>query len=141
MKVQVMERKVMWGDLDPLGIVFYPRYYEWMDGCAHLFFQGLGIPLGSLLRERGIIFGLVETGCTYLSPGRYHDLIRIRASLADVQARSVLLKFSLVKGLQEEPLAEGMERRVCLDARDPGRLRAVEIPSDIREILEGAIAG
>jgi len=28
MKQNIVERKIMWGDLDSLGIVFYPRYYE-----------------------------------------------------------------------------------------------------------------
>ena len=41
MHVHTVERRIMWGDLDSLGIVFYPRYYEWMDACGHLLFESL----------------------------------------------------------------------------------------------------
>ncbi len=27
--------RVEWGDCDPAGIVFYPRYFEWFDRCTH----------------------------------------------------------------------------------------------------------
>ena len=33
----VIERQIGWGDLDPAGIVYYPRYYEWIDAAGHLF--------------------------------------------------------------------------------------------------------
>jgi acyl-CoA thioesterase FadM len=30
--------QVRWGDVDPAGIVFYPRFFEWYDlGCEALF--------------------------------------------------------------------------------------------------------
>ncbi len=32
----VLKKKVSWGDLDPLGIVFYPRYYEWIDAASQI---------------------------------------------------------------------------------------------------------
>ena len=27
--------RVQWGDCDPAGIVFYPRYFEWFDAVHH----------------------------------------------------------------------------------------------------------
>jgi len=69
-KETVVERKIMWGDLDALGIVFYPRYYEWIDGCGHLFFEAAGFRQGDLWKERGLIFGLVETSCKYFCSGQ-----------------------------------------------------------------------
>ena len=35
----ITDMHIGWGDLDPLGIMFYPRYYAWMDECGHLFFK------------------------------------------------------------------------------------------------------
>ena len=31
--------RVQWGDCDPAGIVFYPRYFEWFDACTILLFE------------------------------------------------------------------------------------------------------
>ena len=56
----VTEERIRWGDLDSLGIVFYPRYYEWIDACGHRFFEIAGIPFDSMWRKHKIIFGMVE---------------------------------------------------------------------------------
>ena len=73
MKQSIVERKIFWGDLDALGIVFYPRYYEWIDAAAHHFFEEIELNPGSLWKERNILFGLVESSCRYHMPGRYHQ--------------------------------------------------------------------
>jgi hypothetical protein len=48
MKQNIVKRKIMWGDLDPLGIVFYPRYYQWLDACGHLFFEAINLNIDKL---------------------------------------------------------------------------------------------
>jgi acyl-CoA thioesterase FadM len=48
----MVERKVMWGELDAMGVVFYPRYYEWIDSCGHRFFEFVGLPMMKLQQER-----------------------------------------------------------------------------------------
>ena len=52
MKQHIEKKTIAWGDLDALGIVFYPRYYEWIDAGAHLFFDSVKINLAVLWRER-----------------------------------------------------------------------------------------
>ena len=66
----LLNEKIMWGDLDALGIVFYPRYYEWFDACGHLFFEKINLNIGELWSERKILFGLAETSCRYLKPSK-----------------------------------------------------------------------
>ncbi|MGQ9653665.1 MAG: acyl-CoA thioesterase [Thermodesulfobacteriota bacterium] len=138
MKIHLVERRIMWGDLDALGIVFYPRYYEWMDASSHLFFESLGLTLGDLLRERGLTLGLHETSCRYHHPGRYHDLVQVRTSLAEVDSKTVLLRHLIVRMPDERTLVDGRERRICLDVRDPKRIRSLEIPKDIQDILSAS---
>ena len=31
--------RVQWGDCDPAGIVYYPRYFEWFDASSFLLFE------------------------------------------------------------------------------------------------------
>ncbi len=139
MKVHVLDQKIMWGDLDPLGIVFYPNYYKWMDGCAHLFMESLGLPMKELLEKQGIIFALIETRCQYYSPGKYHQTVRIRTSLAAMEPKTLLLRYRFHRMPQDELMAQGWERRVCLDASDPLHLKARDIPQDIALILGSAL--
>jgi len=137
-KQYILERKIMWGDLDALGIVFYPRYYEWIDGCAHLFFASLGLSLGDLACDKKMIFGLVETSCRYFQPGRYHQDIRIITAISEIGDKTVTLTHNITLAADGQALAEGREKRICLDISRPDELRAVPIPPEIRRVLEQA---
>jgi 4-hydroxybenzoyl-CoA thioesterase len=126
----------MWGDLDSLGIVFYPRYYEWFDACGHLFFEKIGLPFGKILAERNIIFGLIETSSRYSSPCRYHQEIEIHTSIDELGARTMRLKHQLFLATGEQPLmVEAYETRICMDVSDPAHIKAMRFPADIFEKL------
>jgi YbgC/YbaW family acyl-CoA thioester hydrolase len=139
MKTNTVERRIMWGDLDALGIVFYPRFYEWMDGCAHLFFDTLGLEQMSLWREHSIIFGLVETGCRYSRPARYHQNIRIVTHIGEMDNKTLTLHHRIVAATDESPLLQGFEKRICMDVSDPANIRGREFPDAIRSALASAM--
>jgi YbgC/YbaW family acyl-CoA thioester hydrolase len=128
----------MWGDLDSLGIVFYPRYYEWIDACGHLYFEAIGLPLGDLWRRRNLQFGLVETSCRYHKPARYHQEIRITTYIQELEVKTVRLKHTLCDAKDDSLLVEGVEQRICLDVSDLPNFKAVPIPEDIYEVLKKA---
>jgi len=134
----VVERIIAWGELDPLGIVFYPRYYEWMDDCGHRFFDALGLSLGVLREKNHLIFGLVETGFRYHSPGRYGDRIRAVTRILRLERKILVLETSILRVPADELLAVGFEERICLDCSDPSRLRAADIPPEILEKLQNS---
>lgn len=133
-----LKRKVMWGDLDSLGIVFYPRYYEWMDGGGHLFLESINLNVGELWRERNLLFGLVETSCRYLKPVRYHQEIYLVTSIDALDEKTVVLKHSIRASENDELMVEGFEKRICLDVSDPGAFRAIAFPYDIYAVLKEA---
>ena len=140
MKQNIVERRIMWGDLDALGIVFYPRFYEWFDGCGHLYFESIGLPMNQLWEKQNILFGLVETSCKYFSPGRYNDRIRIISCIEDLTPKTVTLLHRIETSSEGARLVEGLEKRICMDISDPKQFHAIEIPPDIFEILQDAEA-
>lgn len=141
MRENTVERRIMWGDLDSLGIVFYPRYYEWIDACGHLFFDAIGLNLGQLWRRRRLQLGLVETGCRYRSPGRYDQRIRITTRIGALRSKLVHLDHRIQDAATGALMVEGMEKRICLDVSNPEQFRAVDIPPDIRALLAEAAGG
>ncbi|MFH2011235.1 MAG: acyl-CoA thioesterase [Pseudomonadota bacterium] len=126
-----VERKIMWGDLDSLGIVFYPRYYEWIDGCGHLFFASLNVNLNDLSKKRQIGFGLVETGCRYFRPGRYHETIRITTCIEELTDKTIHLNHRITLASDDTLMVEGFEKRICMDLSNPDNIRAMDIPKDV----------
>lgn len=131
----ISERQIGWGDLDPAGIVYYPRYYEWIDAAGHLFFDAITLNMKDLGQQRQIQFSLVETGCRYLKPGRYLEKIKIITDIEDLGKKVVTLRHRIVGAEDGSILAEGTEKRICVDISNPERLRAKDIPEDILTIL------
>jgi YbgC/YbaW family acyl-CoA thioester hydrolase len=141
MTQNTVERKIMWGDLDSLGIVFYPRYYEWIDASGHMFFEKINLNIGELWHERNILFGLVETSCRYLRPGRYHQSIRIVTNIDALEEKTLAFKHCIYNSTDNALMVEGYEKRVCLDVSDPRDFRARVIPQDIYDVLKKAKGG
>jgi YbgC/YbaW family acyl-CoA thioester hydrolase len=126
----------MWGDLDSLGIVFYPRYYEWIDASSHQFFEAVGLDLKALWQDHQILFGLVETSCRYHHPGRYHQRIHILTRIDAMTPKTIDLRHDIELAADSALIAAGLEKRICLDVSDASAIRAVDIPDDIRRPLE-----
>ena len=135
------ERQIGWGDLDSAGIVYYPRYYEWIDTTNHQLFDALGLNMKTLWQTRQLQFGLVETRCHYLQPGRYLDKIRIVSEIEDLGKKTVILKTRIIRIEEDVVLAEGMEKRICIDSSNPERMKAKDIPEDILAILGRKMTG
>jgi YbgC/YbaW family acyl-CoA thioester hydrolase len=130
----------MWGDLDSLGIVFYPRYYEWINACGHLFFESLGLSLNTLWEERQIQFGIAESFCRYPRPGRYHDNIQIITHMDALSRYSLTLKYVICNAKEKYQMVTGFEKRICMNVSDLKNIRAKAIPEDIFAVFKNAMA-
>jgi len=127
----VHEIEVQWGDLDSLGIVFYPHFFAWADEGAHQLFRAAELPMDRLLTERKMSFGLVSSAAEFHSPARYGDRLLCRSTISKLGGRSVELTHRMVRRADEAPVATVREIRVCMDLSDPGRIRAQELPPDV----------
>ena len=125
---------IEWGDCDPAGIVFYPRYFAMFDAStAALFAATLGMPKIAWTKRFGILgIPMVDTRASFSIPSAYGDEVVIesrvtafRRSSFDVQHR--LLKADGAVGV------EGFETRVwtARDPADPARIRATPIPAEV----------
>ncbi|MEJ2639504.1 MAG: thioesterase family protein [Desulfosarcinaceae bacterium] len=133
------ERNIMWGDLDALGIVFYPRYSEWFDSNVHQFFIAAGVSQMESLQQQGLIFGLVETNCQFHHPGRYDDRITIATHLTAIGSKTLDLAHRIVSEQTQTLMVTSTERRICLKVSDVNTLRAAVIPQAVRHRLEACL--
>src|ERR671936_814061 len=108
---------VGWGDCDPAGIVFYPRFYAWMDLTSHVLVRALGIPREAMIapNPRLVGFPVVGTQAEFLAPARMDDRIEVRTWVARVGRSSLSLRHEVVR-LETDgsatPVARGREDRV-----------------------------
>ncbi|MCQ4160032.1 acyl-CoA thioesterase [Roseomonas sp. GC11] len=134
-------RLIEWGDCDPAGIVFNPRYFEWFDAAtAALFAAALGMPKPEMLRQHGILgIPLVDTRATFRAPCAFGDTVRIDSAVEDLRRSSLDIRHRLWRA--DGTLAvEGIETRVWAvrDATRPGGLRAAPFPAEVAARLTGA---
>ncbi|MBI1961827.1 MAG: acyl-CoA thioesterase [Candidatus Rokubacteria bacterium] len=131
--------QVRWGDVDPAGIVYYPRFFQWYDlGCEQLF-VALGLPWPETFPKYEIVgVPIVESGSKFVSPARYGDVLTIRSRVAWVRARTFRMEHEISVG--PRLCAAGFEVRAWVAwPKTPGeRLHAKPIPEDVVERLTGA---
>ncbi len=131
--------QVRWGDVDPAGIVFYPRFFEWYDlGCEALF-AALGLPWPEAFPRYGIVgVPIVESGSRFESPARYGDVLTIRSRVLWVKTKTFRVEHEI--STRDTLCASGFEIRAWVARpKAPGeRLHAVAIPEDVAKRLRGA---
>ena len=49
------EIHVEWGDCDPAGIVYYPRFFEYFDACTNALFEKAGLRKAETLKTYGLL--------------------------------------------------------------------------------------
>jgi len=91
--------QVRWGDVDPAGIAFYPRFFEWYDfGCEALF-ASLGLPWPEAFPRYDIVgVPIVESGSRFRSPVRYGEVLTIRSAVAWVKSKTFRVEHTIAVG-------------------------------------------
>lgn len=139
MQIEVPMR-VEWGDCDPAGIVFYPRYFEYFNICTEaLFERGLGMKKPEWTRKYGIIgIPMVDTRAKFSISSRHGDDVEIISRFAEVRGSSFDVVHRLMHG--DRLAVEGFETRVWTgpDPSSPGRMRSLRIPDDVRAMMTAA---
>ena len=125
--------RIEWGDCDPAGIVFYPRYFEMFDHSTVLLIeQALGMRKLKLYEHYNFAgYPSVETQARFHLPTRFGDDVEIESAITKVGRSSFSLQHRLT--LDGAVAVEGSETR-CWVARDPSRpggLRAEPLPDEV----------
>ncbi len=129
---------VRWGDCDPAGIVFYPRFFEWFDQSTEALFTDVGLPWPVIFPKYRISgVPIVESGARFAAPVRYGDEARIRSTVVEVRDKTFRVEHEVsVNGTR---CATGFEVRawVALPDTPGGRLHSAPFPAEVAATLKG----
>ena len=89
--------QVRFGDCEPAGIVFYPRYFEMFnnlveDWCA----QGLGTPFQELIGVRGLGLPLASVQTDFVATSKLGDALRAELSVLGIGGASIKVAIRLL---------------------------------------------
>ena len=125
---------VGFGDVDPAGIVFYPRYFEMLNRAVEAWFaDGLGATFASLHLDRKLGVPTVAIASTFTAPSRLGDELDIAIEVEKLGRTSCQVRYDVSCG--EEARLSATGTLVCMDLTTH---RPIPWPEDIRPGLSAA---
>lgn len=122
--------RVRYAETDAMGVVHHSSYILWFEEGRSHFMRQIGMPY-SQVEQLGYYFTVSEVYARYVNPARYDEEVTIQTWLQDLQSRSLTFTYRVLRADNQQPLAEGYSRHICI-ARE-GHVR--RIPRDLRELL------
>ena len=123
--------RIEWGDCDPAGIIFYPRYFEIFDAStAALFERAIGMTKLHLLKTFDFAgFPLARTQARFLKPTRFGDNVTVETTVSFGGRSSFEINHRL--NLKGETCVECSEKRVWVKRDSDGRLKSHPVPNEV----------
>jgi 4-hydroxybenzoyl-CoA thioesterase len=128
------EIHVEWGDCDPAGIVYFPRFFEYFDASTGALFEKAGLPKPEMLKKYGLVgILLIEASAQFFVPARFGETVTVETRIVEWGSSSFRVEHKLYKG--DRLAAEGRERRVWTvrDAHRESGLRSEPVPEEVKD--------
>lgn len=129
-------RTVTFGECDPAGVVYFPRYFDWFHQAMEAWFgEALGLPYAQVLERHG--FPSAHAEADYKRPCRPGERLTVELRVGELGGSSLRLDFRVV-GADLALRATGLSRVVMIGLQPgaPDWFRPVRIPEDLRARIE-----
>ena len=135
MLTYVRKTRIEWGDCDPAGIVFYPRFFSMFDSCTTgMFSQALGMSKFQFIKHYGFLgYPMVDTRARFIKPAKFGDDVTVETTVTEFRRSSFDVRHRLMNG--GELAVECFDTRVwaARDPDDPEKIKAQPIPAEVIE--------
>ena len=127
------EIHIEWGDCDPAGIVYFPRFFEYFDACTNALFERAGFRKAEMLKTYGLLgIPMIDTRAQFYVAVSFGETVTVETRIVEWGRSSFQVEHKLYKG--SELAAEGKEKRVWT-VRDPQSqkgMRSEPIPDEVK---------
>ncbi len=106
--------RVIYGDTDQMGVVYYANYLRWFEMGRTELLRQIGATYSSV-EEAGYFFPVTEVSCRYLKPARFDDEITVETTLTALGRATLDFSYKITRKNDGEILAEGWTRHACVD--------------------------
>lgn len=123
-------RVLRFGDCDPAGIAYFPRYFDLLNGVVEDWWGTLGLPWKVLFGERRIGLPTVRFEVDFRAPSRLGDELRFSLAVRRIGTRSLDLDHVIRRDATVLWQATQILVATSLDSH-----RSIPWPEDIRAAL------
>jgi len=106
--------RVIYGDTDQMGVVYYANYLRWFERGRSEFLRQIGLPYANI-EAAGYHFPLAEVTCRYAQSARYDDVIEIATTLVELGRVYLLFEYLISRQTDHLVLATGSTKHACVD--------------------------
>ena len=128
-----MEVRVIYGDTDRAGVVYYANYLRYFEMGRTELLREKGLTYREMEEADGLVLAVVELSCRYHAPARYDDLLVIKTVLEKHDKISLTFKTIISRKGEGKPLMEGSCRLAAADT--DGKLS--RLPDKLVRIIGG----
>ena len=118
--------RVLYGDTDSGGVVYYGNYLRFFEAGRTEFMRDHQVTYKSL-EDAGYIMPVVEAYSRYKASARYDDLLIVETVLTDVRQLSCCFHYRILRAEDEKLLVKGHTMHAVINRQ--GRL--AKLPADI----------
>ena len=110
--INVTSYRVIYGDTDQMGVVYYANYLRWFERGRSEFLRQIGLPY-STIEQQGFHFPVTEVNCRYANSARY-DVVRIETELTELGRASLSFVYRISHESNNDLLATGSTKHACI---------------------------
>jgi acyl-CoA thioester hydrolase len=124
----IYEYRVIFGDTDLMGVVYYANYLRMFEGARAEYWRSLGRSYKDLEAAQ-IAMPVVEAHCRYRRPAMYEDLLAVETEVTEMRGASMRFEYAVRRG--GEKLVDGFTRHAMIG---PNGI-PVRIPEFMRSLV------
>ena len=131
MKKSVTEYRVIFADIDSMGVVYYSHYLDWFERGRTEFFREMDIPYTEVVKH-GIVTPVSEVYCKYHKSAQYDDVVQIETTVSSFKRVTIVFDYEVYRKDDRTLLVSGYTIHGFLDING----KIVKIPGFIREKIK-----
>jgi acyl-CoA thioester hydrolase len=125
--------RVIYGDTDRMGVVYYANYLRWFETGRSELLRQMGLPYGEI-EDQGFHFPVTEVSCHYTQSAQYDEVVNIETEVAAVGRATLIFNYRITRGLDNAVLATGSTKHACIDRTG----RVSRLPKTLESTLKAA---
>jgi acyl-CoA thioester hydrolase len=129
----VTSYRVIYGDTDQMGVVYYANYLRWFERGRSAFLRQIGLPYSTIERA-GFHFPVADVNCHYSQSARFDEVIQIETELREMGRASLSFSYRISREMDRCLLATGSTKHACIDHAG----HVIRIPKILEDALTTA---
>jgi acyl-CoA thioester hydrolase len=107
--------RVRYAETDQMGVAYYANYLVWFEVGRSEFCRARRFRYAEL-EALGYKLVVSDVHCRYRNSAKYDETVVVRTRLKGVNKRMITFGYEVLRKDQEEIIAEGETRHICVDS-------------------------